>query len=885
MSRQAIPKLYRGAAVVLVVVGKDITLGNYLAEVTFFEGKSRAATLTRTLLRRMADREAEYTGSVLNWVPEMFDVNNFPFVDLYYWMKHGNREHAMKFLKAYFSITRPLIAATMSREVNGLTRANFLNTNGIKMASFSTFVAVPTLQYYDNSFAETYDEDSAFINMPQWHPGIDKYVSFQLEVRRLLDLSWQATAFLAQIVMDLIDEFLRASGKLPSRRDICELAIEKFESLTPSMELFKNLSEVKRDLNVKLGESRAQFSDDVRPILDNQGRVRIAVLGQALGTPLSTARDDQIEIFWEKNLRDLHLAIPRAEALKEDWFDQFRLLKQGQYFYLEVLQRLSPAQYTANLLRVVQPSWDFTWMAPTETKQAAILSCGLWFLKPSTDPEKSRAIYGQYPDDFAKAVDLQGRLIGVAQNGAAVVRWLQDDGTKTTVKFRTRPAVPGEDEETALRSIDFTADGIDILATNNEPFRTYFANTNTSEPATIPRDRLASTESGPVCLAMWKAVRVACGFTDVEDDQAGAREWKASAGVAGISSNANTEKPKQNRPPKEGDAIFPLKVWLDERFPTGGHLRTALKERVASSTDDVTHFVEFLEGSEWRNHPYVQTFWLARLKKAKRDVTALEKNIRILRSTEKVNTQHSFKKQPGQTGRGAQVKEMSIIVGAPGSAEIEPFAADEGKKKGGKSSKKAGDEDGDDDDEEEVDDMLAKPSKTKSDAKKAPKMTKRKSVDDSNDEYGDDLPLLSNKPSKKDPKKTKAAPKRLNKLFDVDEDDMLTAPKKAAKQKTKKVISSDDDADVGDDGGKLLSQKTSVKGPGKKDQMLGGKNNETSMGGRKRKHVGTEEIDSGGEELGVQSKKQKIDPKDKDSARPSAQPKSRRGGPRRGGSN
>jgi hypothetical protein len=68
-----------------------------------------------------------------------------------------------------------------------------------------------------------------------------------------------------------------------------------------------------------------------------------------------------------------------------------------------------------------------------------------------------------------------------------------------------------------------------------------------------------------------------------------------------MSATAREEKPRQNRPPQPFDANHPLDQFLNGRFPEGGRFRTAQKDRVQSSTEDLQAFVQFLKSEGIRS--------------------------------------------------------------------------------------------------------------------------------------------------------------------------------------------------------------------------------------------------------------------------------------------
>jgi hypothetical protein len=88
------------------------------------------------------------------------------------------------------------------------------------------------------------------------------------------------------------------------------------------------------------------------------------------------------------------------------------------------------------------------------------------------------------------------------------------------------------------------------------------------------------------------------------------RVWQSTLGVTRISAVAKKEFPIQNRPPKLLYAKYLLNKFLNEWFPQGGIFRTAPKDRIPTSTEDLQAFVAFLRSPEYAWHPYREV-WLA----------------------------------------------------------------------------------------------------------------------------------------------------------------------------------------------------------------------------------------------------------------------------------
>jgi hypothetical protein len=88
---QALPQPYKGLTIV-VLIGRDISLADYLSERSFLGGYSRAGLLTRDFLRRNAQAEAEYEGRM--WLDQSFNPALFPYVNLWPWLKHDDMDDA-----------------------------------------------------------------------------------------------------------------------------------------------------------------------------------------------------------------------------------------------------------------------------------------------------------------------------------------------------------------------------------------------------------------------------------------------------------------------------------------------------------------------------------------------------------------------------------------------------------------------------------------------------------------------------------------------------------------------------------------------------------------------------------------------------------------------
>ncbi|KAK8028878.1 hypothetical protein PG991_005934 [Apiospora marii] len=331
----------------MVFIGKDITIEDYVNQRGFMDGKSRAAMLTKGLLRHLArhemerldlDEEEEWTGD--------FDTDNlFPFFDLWPWLKHVRLDIAVDFLRQYLAIVRPLIVNAYSKPVSSITRANFLHEFGLPRSSLVEHVGELTIQYYSstswvNERCDGPDPDTAFINIPHLHPGFDKYGEQPVELRRVFDMTMQLTFLVASAAMDVNEELLNSGEKL-NRFDICEKVLEQVNATlhtTSEGQTFSDaFRDAKHDLQNYLTVRRAKLNRvSKRSLLGFEGEDLLAKIGLAQGQPNSLERSEDLHRLWNANIPEMHLAVPHDQVLKAEWMQHLKSLQQGQSYFLAV---------------------------------------------------------------------------------------------------------------------------------------------------------------------------------------------------------------------------------------------------------------------------------------------------------------------------------------------------------------------------------------------------------------------------------------------------------------------------------------------------------------------------------------------------------------------
>ncbi|THW84887.1 hypothetical protein D6D17_09281 [Aureobasidium pullulans] len=676
---QATPHCFQNVTPV-VFIGKDISESAYINATPYLNPRSigQAGQFLRDVIHRLVDDETVANGRDV--VPNSFrmDRSFWVFYDLWQWLAHKDLEAAARFLQRYLATVRPLIAVAFGLVTNNVTRANFDSLNGIKMNSYTSVVCEPSIQYYDN--AKKHDANSAFINVPLYDPGRDKYGSNSPEIRRLIDLSMRYVFLLVDTAGAVLSE---QNSNMPlNRLDMCKAIIARMERLSetdPIHRAFMAALKSARDncaAYIRINFSQTA-SEDVRPVLDHAGRQIIQSLGVAKGDPQSTERHKQLDSIWELNLPELHTIIGHEDSLKNDWKAIFLPLHQDQYFYLAVLAQLPPDRYLVELLDTVRPTWatNDSWVHKKEVRDSAIAKVqgGLWI---SRRKDEDRKYTVQFPDAAVSAKNLHGHQVGfVESNGKARIRWIRSDGITETTILDVVSAISKSDFET--RTLLFTEHGINVVSGTGDEFRTRF---DQQSQATIPLDQLLHN---PKLYPLWSAVRLAHGHNvppfGTQFDESLAKHWGKKQGVAALVHSATSEKPPQNRPPEENDALYPLDQYLKIYFPQGGTFyyhtpdkevvkdkrRLNAKSKAIVTTENMKQFLEMLDTPEWAKHPY-RDFWKGELQGKKiANVALFSKNLPILRHT----TLKTF---------GGGSRPIFWELGAPGSALDEPFDQDYG---------------------------------------------------------------------------------------------------------------------------------------------------------------------------------------------------------------
>ncbi|KAI7187773.1 hypothetical protein KC316_g11648 [Hortaea werneckii] len=692
MEAQATPWQYKGKTL-SVCVGKDITYTDYIAEKSYWDGGSRAGVLTKDILQRIVDEEAEANrrgGYAVNLRPQK---SPWAFVDLWPWLWHRNIEQAVYLLRKYFTIVRPLIAVSFSRPVNGITRANFLHENGVRMDTFTPIVGEATIQFYSDPNGDGKDrEHCAFINIGHIHHGRDKYGDQSKDLRRLLEATYHSTFLVKDIAMHVLDKHEKA-GDLDSTAnfELCREILRELKDLktgSPYEQFYTNFDQVRRNCAAYFQRTSSRSSaEDVRPLLNGSGRLKLAALGQAEGAPHSNERWESLERIWHLNKPDLHLVIPHTTKNRDKWINSLMTLQTGQYLFLAVLGQVEvnePDSYLQQLLSTFRPSGGegrpdqgVEWLKDATQRGNAILKAGLWVQKEAQQQEddvRRSRLRVHFPQAYQTAHDLQNSPIGiVSSSGIAQIRWHRGPNDDISVRASCKVAIPQSPMDT--RVLHFTPEGLDILDASGKALRRKLAG-GVESTASVPRGRF---HDDPLLTELWQAVLNAHSIaTPSNDDQAAVtRNWGAK-GIPALTQKARKINPAQNLPvPAPEDANFILYEFVNHYFPNGGKFESITEMDMIGGPGHIERFREWIKRTEYHGHPY-RTFWLENFDSDKPQTGLLAKNIPLYRFCTQEHKQvasrsRTYGKDTHNPGGKLYVQNTIFNIHGPGSAVDDIF--------------------------------------------------------------------------------------------------------------------------------------------------------------------------------------------------------------------
>lgn len=699
--RQAKPYQYFGETV-MTLLGEELTGAHFKAGCSFLDGPSKSSRLVRNFVYRIKNIEENNhfdTGPVHDVSKAFAFLNTMPLP------KYSDKVASLNILTAYFQCTRPVIVVTFGKQAASAIISNLTSIDA-KSRRIKPFFALGTYRLATHFYGS--DENDTFIHISLKHPAKHQYGSRSPVDLRFFYISMQFVFLVASCATKVIKAHSGTSQITP-RKGLCRDILDHVEgqlqsgsgslfrtnmesagkaamaamaagkaNAHPTADIFDYFEIESRRWHRNQTEKTESY-DPTPNIRGSRGRVvayppglfigltaifgksngiaildennfrRISSFGVAVGEAYSDERQRDLESIWTQARREIHWTIPHSEDRKGDWMEQFLPLQPGQPYLLRILSQLADCDYLQALICDRQrPSWYPLPSTEAFVKdnicEEAVIKCGFWVQKRFTKNSTSL-----FPSRYLTAKEMQGHPIGVKDDGVFVLRWKHPSGSDKSLTLTARFAAPQSSRDS--RALSFTEHGIDIVDASGNPLRSLSVWDGGASKASIPKTSFLSRPPGQLLVDLWMAVRQECGhILDEKEAIQGRREW----GVKGqkiLSTKATKEQiSQQNCPPLVNDANFLLFTFLNERFPDGGIFRTASKEKILDSTEDLQAFVKFCRTPDYITHPYASE-WIGSLERDAPLVAVLGKNIQLHRTcnTERYNGwQPHLKKMVGE---------------------------------------------------------------------------------------------------------------------------------------------------------------------------------------------------------------------------------------------
>ncbi|KAK8253536.1 hypothetical protein IWZ00DRAFT_193053 [Phyllosticta capitalensis] len=296
---QAVPATYYGQ-VVLIMLGEYPPLATLRKPVTLWNDSCRAIRLLKDFLSRIRATEM---GSD-SWHPSGLDTicrsGGLPWVNLHYWPRRNVlRNETRDLVRQYFSITRPILALTFEAVNCGFVRRNFVVFPDVTSMEFLKYIGEFTIQFHTDpgqlsgqgtkavKGANPINPDDAFIQMPSFHPGADRFRAHGNEWRRVFNLNLLKVSLAVDCTFDLLERnYLEKREQ--SRILFCQELLARINSYWISTGGQNELQAAKDDL------TRA-----VQTALDEQRKKGREWVKQTQGLEVNMTARGEMSLYWE----------------------------------------------------------------------------------------------------------------------------------------------------------------------------------------------------------------------------------------------------------------------------------------------------------------------------------------------------------------------------------------------------------------------------------------------------------------------------------------------------------------------------------------------------------------------------------------------------------
>ena len=370
--RQATPVMIRGTKYsVMVTIGSDNTAEGCASKNAFYKGVGQSSEVTIDIFNNLAQCEQGYSTTATNFVSEMCDDSQLPFVDVFPWAGKMDVDlpFALKNLRSYLKATSPLIVLTFSNNVSKIAMSSFHRLKYFRVQTYGMvdIIGKPVISKYDENQRDA-DDDNCCIVIPCLHPGSVAHANVGGKV--MLKLIWRTLA-VAWFAMNESLKLFQRTGPVLTKREILLQLIEIVNEKTGPGSRFGKNFEKKREALRKYytilwaglsRRTRVRIQGDIPVIQTKSIRWRKALeelysimkCDFARGNSNSEERKDQTERLFH------HYAYMVRSPQTGATDDEFRLwcrnVPRNEPFYFAACSSFDALDDITNLLSIFVPT-------------------------------------------------------------------------------------------------------------------------------------------------------------------------------------------------------------------------------------------------------------------------------------------------------------------------------------------------------------------------------------------------------------------------------------------------------------------------------------------------------------------------------------------------
>jgi hypothetical protein len=257
ISMQARPSQTDRGHTIMVTIGSDIPPEAARSLSRFYGGGVTSGDLCVEILNQLGSWETGAHLTRKDIVTGLLQNDSLPFVDLYPWFRKDRNElHiALRLLRGYLQLTKPLIVLTFSHKVSSAALGNFQHDMGLKRAQYSESIGKPFLSKYDEDPSVSDDENCCIV-IPCYHPGRGRCGGDPSNIFPQLMAKVYSTCW---FLMTKAIEF-EVSTELTTKRAICDRLCQAWsETIGPETAFGKSLSHIQARLLKSWSEKVARW--------------------------------------------------------------------------------------------------------------------------------------------------------------------------------------------------------------------------------------------------------------------------------------------------------------------------------------------------------------------------------------------------------------------------------------------------------------------------------------------------------------------------------------------------------------------------------------------------------------------------------------------------